>query len=193
MFVFTALFFVLYFLGIASSFDGFHALLAHAQPLHARVQANPLASRGVNLNIFQRAEFLNAHNEVRKQHGAVPLTWSTSLAEKAEQWANQCQFKHSNGMLSTERYGENISAGTGEFTIRKAVGTFVADEDQYDPKHPSYLHFTQVVWKATTQLGCAIAKCDGIFDKSLGEASMYVCLYDPVGNVIGQAPENVQV
>ncbi|KAF5321676.1 hypothetical protein D9619_000613 [Psilocybe cf. subviscida] len=189
MFAFTALLFVLYFLGTAnsSSFSGSHALLAHAHPLHARA----LASRSVN--IFQRAEFLNAHNEVRLVHGAVPLTWSTSLAEKAEQWANQCQFKHTEGVLSTERYGENISAGTGLFTIRKAVGTFTADEDQYDPKHPSYLHFTQVVWKATTQLGCAVAQCDGIFDKSQGKASLYVCLYDPVGNVIGQAPENVQV
>lgn len=124
MFAFTALFFVLYFLGTSASFGGSHALLAHAYPLHARAQT--LTSRGVN--IFQRAEFLNAHNEVRKEHGAVPLTWSTSLAEKAEQWANQCQFKHTDGVLSTDRYGENMSAGTGSFTIRKAVATFVADE-----------------------------------------------------------------
>lgn len=191
MFAFTALFFVLYFLGTANSSSSFshgsNALFARAHPLHARA----VSSRSVN--IFQRAEFLNAHNEVRLQHGAVPLTWSSSLADKAEQWANQCQFKHTDGVLSTTSYGENIAAGTGQFTIRKAVGTFVADEGKYDPAHPSYLHFTQVVWKATTQLGCAVAQCDGIFDKSAGKASLYVCLYDPVGNVIGQAPENVQV
>lgn len=59
---------------------------------------------------------------------------------------------------------------------------------QYDPTHPSYLLFTQVVWKSTTQLGCAVSSCDGIFDRALGPAALYVCLYDPVGNVIGQAP-----
>ncbi|KAF8969420.1 CAP domain-containing protein [Flammula alnicola] len=112
---------------------------------------------------------------------------------KAELWADRCQFKHTNGVLSNELYGENIVAGTGSFPIDAAVATFVADQGKYNPANPSYLLFTQVVWKSTTELGCAVSLCDGIFDKSLGKASLYVCLYNPVGNVIGQAPENVQI
>lgn len=30
---------------------------------------------------------------------------------------------------------------------------------EYDPNNPTYSHFTQVVWKSTTQLGCAVANC----------------------------------
>ncbi len=29
----------------------------------------------------------------------------------------------------------------------------------YNPNHPLPSHFTQVVWKAITQLGCAVATC----------------------------------
>jgi len=48
----------------------------------------------------------------------------------------------------------------------------------YDPKNPTYSHFTQVVWKGTTQVGCAVATCSGIFDASYG-----VCftVHSPVG------------
>jgi hypothetical protein len=44
-------------------------------------------------------------------------------------------------------------------------------------------HFTQVVWKGTTELGCGIA---------LGRSWIYgVCHYGPPGNVIGAFRENV--
>lgn len=56
----------------------------------------------------------------------------------------------------------------------------------YDSSNPTYSHFTQMVWKGTTELGCAIALCDGIFDASFGKASYMVCEYNPPGNVIGQ-------
>lgn len=37
-----------------------------------------------------------------------------------------------------------------------------------------------VVWKATTQVGCAVAACDGIFDPKYGKAQFHVCHYNPV-------------
>ena len=55
-----------------------------------------------------------------------------------------------------------------------------------DPAHPTFTHFTQMVWKNTTELGCGVASCSGIFDKKFGPATYHVCLYNPVGNVIGQ-------
>ena len=72
--------------------------------------------------------FLDAHNSVRALHNAAPLTWSPSLAAKAEIWADQCQFRHTNGVLNEERYGENIAAGTGFFPISAAVNTFINDQ-----------------------------------------------------------------
>ena len=40
----------------------------------------------------------------------------------------------------------------------------------YDPQNPTYSHFTQVVWKGSTGLGCVASKCDAgtIFDASFG-------------------------
>ena len=43
-----------------------------------------------------------------------------------------------------------------------------------------------MVWKSTTQLGCGVALCDNVFPKGSGPATYHVCLYDPVGNVIGE-------
>lgn len=44
-------------------------------------------------------QYLSAHNSVRSQHGASPLTWSNTLASAAQQWADGCKFQHSGGSL----------------------------------------------------------------------------------------------
>lgn len=90
-------------------------------------------------------------------------------------------------------WGENLVAGTGAFPIPAAVGLWVDEEAEYDLDNPSASHFTQVVWKSTTEVGCAVASCEGIFAANLGNATYYVCEYFPAGNVVGQFPENVQV
>ena len=52
-----------------------------------------------------------------------------------------------------------------------------------EPIKPSgnYLHYTQIIWKKTTEVGCAISKCNN--------GNYYcVCNYSPPGNVIGIKP-----
>ena len=71
-------------------------------------------------------EYLDAHNEIRADHGAEPLVWSTELQAKAQSWASGCQFRHSDGALGL--VGENLVAGTKVFTPSDAVAQFV-DED----------------------------------------------------------------
>ncbi|KAJ7639123.1 PR-1-like protein [Roridomyces roridus] len=137
--------------------------------------------------------FLQAHNRVRVQHGAQNLVWNATLEASAQSWADSCQVKHSDGTLLSSPYGENIVAGTGQFSISDAVNQFTLDQGDYDPSNPTYLHFTQVVWKSTTQLGCAVSQCGSVFGPGSGLANYYVCIYDPAGNVIGEAPANVQV
>ncbi|KAK0208572.1 CAP domain-containing protein [Desarmillaria ectypa] len=135
--------------------------------------------------------YLDAHNTVRAQHGAAGLTWSDELAGKAQQWANGCVFEHSGGSLG--KFGENLASGTGSgYTISSAIKSWTDEASNYDPNNPVASHFTQVVWKATNQVGCAVQSCDGIFDASFGKASYYVCEYSPAGNVIGQFSENIQ-
>ncbi|CAN1284637.1 Pathogenesis-related protein PRB1-3 [Linum perenne] len=43
-------------------------------------------------------------------------------------------------------------------------------------------HYTQVVWRRTTTIGCAKAAC------SSGYGTFVVCSYSPRGNIIGQKP-----
>ncbi|PCH33574.1 PR-1-like protein [Wolfiporia cocos MD-104 SS10] len=136
-------------------------------------------------------QYLNDQNSVRAQHGAVPLTWNNTLAAAAQDWANGCVFQHSGGKLGP--YGENLAAGTGSsYGINAAMSSWTDEESQYDPNNPQASHYTQVVWKATTQVGCAMQECNGIFPPEYGTAQYYVCEYYPQGNVIGEFSENVQ-
>ncbi|KAH9025066.1 CAP domain-containing protein [Lactarius hengduanensis] len=136
--------------------------------------------------------YLSAHNTVRAQHGANPLTWSDELSAKAQQWADGCHFVHSGGTLG--QFGENLAAGTGSgYTIATAVKSWTDEVSDYDPSNPVASHFTQVVWKASTQVGCAVKDCNGIFDPKFGIAHFHVCEYSPPGNVEGEYADNVQV
>jgi len=136
-------------------------------------------------------QYLSAHNYVRAQHDASDLTWSDALASSAQQWANGCQFKHSGGALGP--LGENLAAGTGSgYGIAAAIKSWTDEDSQYDPSNAETSHFTQVVWKGTTQVGCALQMCDGIFNPSFGKASYYVCEYFPQGNVLGEFGQNVE-
>ncbi|KAG5644724.1 hypothetical protein DXG03_007853 [Asterophora parasitica] len=135
--------------------------------------------------------YLTAHNTVRAQHGAAPLTWSDDLASKAQQWADGCVFEHSGGIFG--RLGENLAAGTGDYNIATAVKGWTDEVTEYNPSNPKASHFTQVVWKSTTQVGCAVQTCNGIFDAKFGPAKYFVCEYNPAGNVSGQFDQNVQV
>lgn len=58
--------------------------------------------------------------------------------------------------------------------------------DQYNPLDPVPSQYTQIVWKDTQQVGCAVAYCDEMFDPGFGTALYYVCEYFPAGNVIGE-------
>ncbi|EPT04257.1 hypothetical protein FOMPIDRAFT_1021941 [Fomitopsis schrenkii] len=136
-------------------------------------------------------KYLSDHNTVRAQHGAAALTWNNTLAAAAQSWANGCVFKHSGGSLGP--YGENLAAGTGDgYGIDQAIQSWTNEVSSYDPNNPQPSHFTQVVWKATTQLGCAVQNCNGIFPSEYGVAHYYVCEYYPQGNVLGEFPQNVQ-
>ena len=131
------------------------------------------------------AGITQAHNDARRAKGVADLTWSSELAAAAQSWADQmaegCFFKHSgNG------YGENLygASPAGRATGADAVTGWVSEEQWYDyasntcsaPPDDSCGHYTQVVWAASTKLGCAMAACaDGSWE-------YVVCNYDPPGN-----------
>jgi uncharacterized protein YkwD len=131
---------------------------------------------------------VDAHNRVRARHCAAPLTWSPKLAQVAQQWASAlrdkgCVFGHSSGS-----YGENLAAGTSGVLDAEAVVKMWYDEVAHY-KFPGggfsaqTGHFTQVVWRGTTHVGCGRSQCKGM--------DIWVCEYDPAGNWEGQYRQNV--
>ncbi|KAI8141622.1 CAP domain-containing protein [Fennellomyces sp. T-0311] len=118
---------------------------------------------------------LKVHNEYRAKHGVPALKWSTKLEKYAQSWSNQCNFKHTGGP-----YGENLAWGYSNFPA--AIAAWYNEEKQYNYNKPGFSsatgHFTAMVWKSTTEVGCGIKTCSN-------GAKMYTCSYAPAGNIVG--------
>ncbi|KDE07416.1 hypothetical protein MVLG_02283 [Microbotryum lychnidis-dioicae p1A1 Lamole] len=125
---------------------------------------------------------LNEHNKFRAAHGANPLIWDDTLAKYAQNYANKCVFKHSGGP-----YGENLAAiaGDASATVLSGIKSWENEESQFNCTNPVYSHYTQMVWRSTTKIGCAEANCPpgSIFSPSLNNQKYWICEYsDTVGN-----------
>lgn len=134
------------------------------------------------------AAILSAHNRARAEHCAPPLEWSEELASTAAAWTQElasrgCPLEHSQSGL-----GENLFAATaGTQGPDHVVQVWVDERESYDFGSGGFSmetgHFTQVVWKGTERLGCATLECNGL--------DMWVCNYDPPGNMRGGYQANV--
>ena len=128
------------------------------------------------------------HNKVRADVGVGPMTWSPRIAGYAQQWAEQlaisgCSMKH----RSPNVYGENLFQGTfGAFTAVDAAKAWETEKKDYsggaltDTNWAPAGHYTQMVWRQTTALGCGQAICRNTL--------IVACNYDPPGNMIGRKP-----
>ena len=126
---------------------------------------------------------MNAHNEKRALHGIQSLAWNDTLAKYAADYAsstfscNNVKLVHSNGP-----HGENLAAGySGGY---KPVDAWYDEIKQYDFSNPGFNeatgHFTQLVWKSTSQVGCAKVTCDNSWSQYT------ICEYSNTrGNVVG--------
>lgn len=132
---------------------------------------------------------LDEHNVLRAKHCAPELTWNATLAAEAQAWAERCDFAHSSGP-----YGENLSAGTSRTAI-EAVDDWYSEIANYNFAAPGTSantgHFSQLVWRDSTQLGCGMARCSNIFPE-FGGAFFYVCRYQAQGNMAGGYEQNVK-
>ena len=151
---------------------------------------------------FDANEMVAAHNRWRKTVGAPPLKYSTELAASAQEWANHlkesnhCQMEHSK---PDGRYGENlfwasaVGWSDGRREMQKVSPKTVVDDwgnerTDYNYKNNSCAkgkmcgHYTQLVWKSTTTVGCAVALCKDTL------VQVWVCQYQPPGNWVGKKP-----
>eukprot|EP00158_Paraphelidium_tribonemae_P002347 Partr_v1_DN25292_c0_g1_i2_m16541 putative GLI pathogenesis-related 2 len=137
-------------------------------------------------------DIASLHNAKRVLHGCPDLAWDDTLAEAANTLASQCVFQHSS---DTTGFGENIfmTAQEGSAAEEEAVEAWYNEISLYDFNNPvfgeSTGHFTQLVWKDSTKVGCAAVKCDGLYSGTPG--TFVVCQYQNAGNVDGEFATNV--
>ncbi|KAI4272555.1 MAG: hypothetical protein LQ337_005232 [Flavoplaca oasis] len=139
-----------------------------------------------NNDIF-KSTLLEPHNTYRTSHNASSLLWHSTRATSADRHAQPCDFTHSKNIP----FGENLAAGYPNTTA--AVEVWGNEREHYDFSDAEFDdetgHFTQVVWKTTTDVGCGAAWCDG----ENGTPGWYlVCQYFPAGNVNGVFKDNVE-
>lgn len=58
-------------------------------------------------------------------------------------------------------FGENLAIMSGtNNNVAQAIKMWNDEAPEYNPNSPVASHFTQVVWKDTTELGCAVVACN---------------------------------
>lgn len=129
-------------------------------------------------NAASAKSIVNTVNKLRAKHHAPAVKWDKTLASYAQKWSNKCQWKHSQGP-----YGENLAYGYPNWTA--VINGWYDEVKDYDYSKPGFSsdtgHFTALVWKSTTKIGCGVKTCDNLFKG----AKLYTCSFAPPGNIVG--------
>ncbi|CAD0044789.1 unnamed protein product [Aureobasidium pullulans] len=137
---------------------------------------------------------LVSHNVHRANHSASNLVWDNALASTAAKIASTCVYAH-NTTTDGGGYGQNIAAGLAADNITAVItelfynGEVSYFNGLYGQAQPdmsnfhNWGHFSQIVWKGTSKVGCATQYCP----KGLANVGPYtppyftVCNYGPPG------------
>jgi pathogenesis-related protein 1 len=131
-------------------------------------------------------EMLAAHNRIRSRMNVPALVWSNRLAAYAQQWADSLIARNEFRHRSQRKYGENLfEIRGGSATPAEVIASWAAESRNYDYRsnscHGVCGHYTQIVWRDTQEVGCAVAR-------GRGRREVWVCNYDPPGNYRGRRP-----
>ena len=126
-----------------------------------------------------------AHNRVRTRLGVPSLVWSERLAEIAQQWAVRLAATGAFHPDPHTSFGQNLfEIAGGHATPEQVVDAWASEARNYDYRTNTCQarcgHYTQLVWRNTRRVGCGMARRSNI--------EIWVCDYDPPGNVLGEKP-----
>ncbi|BEJ13108.1 hypothetical protein CspHIS471_0302820 [Cutaneotrichosporon sp. HIS471] len=141
------------------------------------------------------SDLIAAHNEIRRQFDVPDVAWNEELSGIAVEQAQSCNFDN---QFPSKRQDYT------DVIVNNAEGNFVASIEQArwqgenyewpeEGKDKTYQEaanqWTQVVWKATTDVGCGWHKCEEWSGyPSLNGEYKFVCLYNTHQTYVG-APE----
>lgn len=135
------------------------------------------------------------HNVHRTNHSAPDIEWDEGLAATAKKIADSCVYAH-NTEEDGGGYGQNIAAGVEGGNVSQVItdlfynGEVNAFAGQYGKAQPDMTdfhvwgHFTQLVWKSTTKVGCYTTDCSSQGLANVGgnvPPFFTVCNYDAPG------------
>ncbi|HJT43744.1 MAG TPA: CAP domain-containing protein [Rhizomicrobium sp.] len=184
------------------------AILLVTSPVMGSTNPPQVLNPPLALNIPQAADKLPAadtppafdqrilavHNRERLGLGLDPLHWNPALAQSAQQWADYLaatgRFEHA-PENSYAPQGENLWAGTkGYYALEARVDAWIREKKFFQPgsfpdnsitgRVEDVGHYTQVVWRATKEVGCAQA--------ASASEDILVCRYAEAGNYRGEQP-----
>lgn len=140
---------------------------------------------------------LDNHNAERIRMGLPTLAWDEGLARDANVWAAEMaqtdHFEHDEESQAAEKQGENLWMGTrGAYSLNEMVDGWVEEKKFYKVgkvfpevsrtgNYADVGHYTQLIWKDTRHVGCALSKS--------AQFEYLVCRYDPPGNYEGEIAE----
>ncbi|KAF3768874.1 hypothetical protein M406DRAFT_355061 [Cryphonectria parasitica EP155] len=150
------------------------------------------------------------HNIHRANSSAPDVTYNDTAAGYAATLAARCVFEHdvTIGVTDGQAYGQNIAYIAGS-DLTTDINTFLASSitnswfDNEIELYPGYGsepdmtlfdswgHYSQVVWKGSNSIGCAVQACEaGTLDADY-PGFFSVCNYWPAGNVETEYADNV--
>jgi hypothetical protein len=153
-------------------------------------------------------EMLCAHNARRGTFPAptpVPaipdLEWDQDLADIAAGYAAQCTWAHNvNRSNNYPGYvGENLALFSSGWPVSSLVESTLTNWVENEMPDYNYAsnscsgvcgHYTQVVWRNTHRVGCALRQCATFsnLNSTWNNGYLLVCNYSPGGNYSGQRP-----
>ncbi len=156
----------------------------------------PILAGASDIGSNLESRLVAAHNRERAAIGVPPLRWNPALAADAAKWARHLvqvgHLVHYEEVSDDwDAQGENLWAGTkGYYGPESMVGLWVDEKQNYKPgPFPANSrtgnledvgHYTQLIWRSTHQIGCAVAHG--------AEDDFLVCRYAEGGNVVGERP-----
>ncbi|XP_034939167.1 venom allergen 5-like [Chelonus insularis] len=158
-------------------------------------------------------EILKTHNEIRQKiaNGSIKnqppaanmreMYWDEELAEKAQKWANQCKFAHSNvAERRTSKFnkvGQNIAINRNRSRNALPEKDFITEIHKWLQEGMNYKftpldleqvkqfgHYTQLAWANTHLVGCGYSQ----FRINNITSRLYVCNYAASGNNFSDLP-----